>query len=80
MAEEFKHPLARGACLRPAYSLNGTQRVVLVIVTTLQLEPIRKGYKKFLVEKLSQAAKEYLANMPNAKGFVLINRLRNWGT
>ena len=78
MAEGFKHPLARGACLRPAVSLDGTERQILVIVTTLHLDPKREGYKKAFVEKLSRAAKEYLLHAPNANGFVLVNRLRDW--
>jgi hypothetical protein len=31
-----------------------------------------------LVEKLSRAAQEYLAASPEATGFVLINRMRDW--
>ncbi len=58
MIEQFKHPLARGACLRPAASLDGDERLILVIVTTLQLDPDREGYKKSLFEKLSRAVSD----------------------
>ena len=56
---------------------NSEQRV-LVIVTTLPLGPGQKGYKKSLVEKLSRAAREHLAESNDAELFVLINRLRDW--
>ena len=56
---------------------DGEQRV-LVIVTTLPLDPGQKGYKKSLVEKLSRAAHEHLAESKDAESFVLINRLRDW--
>lgn len=78
MAEQFKHPLARSACLRPAVSLDGAERQNLIIVTTLQLDPKRDGYKREFVEKLSRAAKNHLSHVPNAQGFVLINRPRDW--
>jgi hypothetical protein len=58
---DFKHPLARSACLRPAHSLDGTVRFILVIVTTLELDHRHKGYKKPFVERLSQAAREHVA-------------------
>ncbi len=51
---------------------------VLVVVTTVPLDPGQKGYKKPLVEKLSRAAREYLAESKEAESFMLINRLRDW--
>ncbi len=56
---------------------DGEQRV-LVIVTTIPLDPAEKGYKKSLVEKLSRAAREHLAESKDAKSFMLISRLRDW--
>jgi hypothetical protein len=78
MAEKFKHPLARGVSLRPVVSLDGTERPILVVVTTLQLDSSREGYKKSFVEKLSSAVREHLARVPNVKEFVLVNRVREW--
>ena len=49
-----------------------------MIVTTIPLDPGQKGYKKSLVEKLSRAAREHLAESKDAELFVLINRLRDW--
>ena len=56
---------------------DGEQRV-LVIVTTIPLDPAEKGYKKSLVEKLSRAAREHLAESKDAELFMLISRLRDW--
>ena len=55
-----------------------SEQRVLVIVTTIPLDPGQKGYKKSLVEKLSRAAREHLAEAKDAESFVLINRLRDW--
>jgi hypothetical protein len=78
MPGSFKHPLARGACLRPAVSLDGAERPLLVVVTTLQLGPNQESYRKSFVERLSRAAKEHLSRFPDVAGFVLINRLTDW--
>ena len=51
---------------------------MLIIVTTIELDPVSKRYKKNLVERLSHAAQEYLADSAMASGFVLVNRFRNW--
>ncbi|MFZ1963134.1 MAG: hypothetical protein WAU78_06655 [Roseiarcus sp.] len=74
----FSHPLARGAKVWAEKTLDGEDRQVLVVVTTIALGPGAKGFKKRLVEKLSRAAQEYLAASPEATGFVLINRMRDW--
>jgi hypothetical protein len=79
MPESFKHPLARSACRQLAVSVDGAARPMLVVVTTLQLDPSREGYKKSLVDKLSSAAKEHLSRFPSMAGFVLINCLKDWG-
>jgi len=51
---------------------------MLVVVTTIALGPGVKGFKERLVEELSRAANEYLMASPEAAGFVLINRMRDW--
>jgi hypothetical protein len=73
----FVHPLARGAKVWTAMRGDSEQRI-LVIVTTVPLDPGQKGYKKSLVEKLSRVAREHLAESKDAEAFVLINRLRDW--
>jgi hypothetical protein len=78
MPETFKHPLARAACLQPAVSVDGAARPMLVIVTTLELDQARKGYRKSFVDRLSHAVKEHLSRFPNVAAFVLINRVKDW--
>ena len=74
----FSHPLARGAKVWTAKAHDGSEQRVLVIVTTIPLEPDEKGYKKSLVERLSRAAREHLADSNEAGSFMLVSRLREW--
>jgi hypothetical protein len=74
----FSHPLARGAKVWTAKAQDGAEQRVLVIVTTIPLEPDDKGYKKSLVERLSRAAHDYLVDSHEASSFLLISRLRDW--
>lgn len=53
---------------------------MLAIVTTLELDPKSKNYKELFVEKLSRAARDYLADSDEATAFVLMNRPRDWWT
>ena len=57
---------------------DGAEQRVLVIVTTISLEPGDKGYKKSLVDRLSRAAHDYLADSKDAASFMLLSRLRDW--
>ena len=66
-AMSFVHPLARGAKVWTAKDHDDGERRVLVIVTTIPLDPEQKGYKKSLVEKLSRAAREHLAESKEAE-------------
>jgi hypothetical protein len=75
----FFHPLARTSKVWTAKANDGAEQRVLVIVTTIPLEPNAKGYKKSLVERLSGAAHEYLAHSNDAASFVLVSRAREWG-
>jgi len=74
----FSHPLARGAKVWTAKAPDGAEQRVLVIVTTISLEPGNKAYKKSLVERLSRAAHDYLVDSHEASSFLLISRLRDW--
>jgi hypothetical protein len=74
----FSHPLARGAKVWTAKAHDGSEQRVLVIVTTIPLEPDQKGYKKSLVERLSRAAREHLASSDEAASYMLVHRLRDW--
>jgi len=74
----FAHPLARAAKVWTARGADDAEQRILVVVTTIPLEPGHKGYKKALVEKLSRAARDHIADAKDAGSFVLINRLRDW--
>ena len=78
MTREFSHPLARTARVWIAQKQDGSEQRVLVIVTTMELDPENQRYKKRLVEKLSRAAKEYLARSSVASAFVIVNPMRQW--
>ena len=67
----FSHPLARTAKVWTAKANDGSEQRVLVVITTIPLEPDDKGYKKSLVERLGRAAHDYLANSKEASSFVL---------
>jgi hypothetical protein len=74
----FSHPLARAAKVWTAKANDGAEQRVLVIITTIPLEPNDKGYKKSLVERLSRAARDYLADSKDAASFLLMSRMRDW--
>jgi hypothetical protein len=74
----FSHPLARAAKVWTARTHDGGEQRVLIIVTTIPLEPNEKGYKKSMVERLSSAARDYLTHSNDAASFVLMSRLRDW--
>jgi hypothetical protein len=74
----FSHPLARAAKVWTAKTHDGGEQRVLLIVTTIPLEPNDKGYKKSLVERLSRAARDYLADSKDAASFLLMSRMRDW--
>ena len=78
MAMTFSHPLARAAKVWTAKAQDGGEQRVLVIITTIPLEPDDKGYKKSLVERLSRAARDYLADSKEAASYLLVNRMRDW--
>jgi len=78
MAMAFSHPLARAAKVWTAKAKDGSEQRVLVIVTTVPLEPKDKGYKRSLIERLSRAAHDYLAHSDEAASFLLTSRMRDW--
>ena len=74
----FSHPLARSASVFVAENNDGSEYRVLAIVTTLELDHDSKNYKRRFVEKLSRAARDYLADSNAATAFVLMSRPRDW--
>ncbi len=78
MSRNFSHPLARSARVWSATMEDGAERRILVIVTTIELDPKHDRYSKKLVGKLSRAAQEHLANSSEPMGFVLVSRPKDW--
>jgi hypothetical protein len=76
----FAHPLARDAKVCVAHWRDGKEQSLLVVVTTIELDPNSPRYKGYLVQRLSIAATEYLAGSAKATGFVLMNRPCDWGS
>ncbi len=74
----FAHPLARKAKVWPMTSQDGSVRHVLVIETTLALDPRDDKFKKKLVDRLSEAATTYVADRFDVTDFILINRPKDW--
>ena len=74
----FSHPLARSAKVFAADSLDGKEQQILVIVTTVELDPHSGRYKKGLVERLSAAASDYVAKSDHVTAFMLMNRPKDW--
>jgi hemerythrin len=74
----FSHPLARKAKVWPMTSQDGSERHVLVIETTVALDPKDDKFKKKLVDRLSEAAMAYVADHFDITDFILINRPKDW--
>jgi len=74
----FSHPLARNAKVFTAQTHDGQERQILAVVTTVELDPKNARYKKGLVDKLTAAARDYLAKSDQVKEFVLMNRPKDW--
>jgi hypothetical protein len=74
----FSHPLARHAKVFTAQTHDGEARQILAVVTTVELDPKSERYRKGLVDRLSAAARDYLATSDQVKEFVLMNRPKDW--
>lgn len=74
----FSHPLAKKAKVWPIKSRDGLERPVLVVVTTLALDPESKDYKTKLVKRLSDAVSLYLETNSDVADFILLNRMKDW--
>ena len=78
MSRNFSHPLARSAKVWSATMEDGAERRILVIVTTIELDPKHDHYSEKLVRKLARAAEEHLGQSSEATGFMLVNRPKDW--
>jgi hypothetical protein len=74
----FSHPLARSARVFAAHSRDGAEQQILVIATTAELDPQSERYKQRLVEKLSDAARDYVAKSDRVTAFLLMNPMKDW--
>ncbi len=74
----FSHPLARKARVWPMTSQDGSERHVLVIVTTLELDPHNERYKKKLVNRLREEAAAFVAERFDVTDYILIDNPKNW--
>jgi hypothetical protein len=72
----FSHPLARAAQVWQANV--GGPRKILIVATTLELDPHHKNFKRQLVDGLSSAAEDFVTASDDLDGYCLINRLRQW--
>jgi hypothetical protein len=78
MHKAFKHPLARNATTARQRRRQGEDETVLVIVTTMDLDPNSKAYSRKNFERLDDAAKTYLAEAADVAGYVIVNRVKEW--
>ncbi len=70
---DFAHPLARQSRVRRMVTRDGNAQNVLVVATTLELNPDHKRFKKDKVSHLGEAAMEYISEHPEkAAGYVLV--------
>jgi hypothetical protein len=74
----FSHPLASKAKVWPTKARDGSERRVLVVITTLALDPESERYRKKLVDRLSDAVSVYLADNAEINEYVMMNRMRDW--
>lgn len=75
---QFSHPLARDAKVWRSGGLSDPARDVLVVITGLELDPGRGRFKAELVERLSDAARAWIAEGGAAADFLLMNRPKKW--
>ena len=74
----FKHPLARKAKVWTSKSREGADQRLLIVVTTLDLNPSDKRYQEKQVERLKGAIEDYIAAAPELAGYALVNRPKEW--
>ena len=78
MNKAFKHPLARKATIATAHPRKGGEQKMLLIVTTLELDPGGKGFNAKNVERLHNAAKAQVAEEPGLSGYLIVDRPKDW--
>ena len=75
----FTHPLARTSCVASTAGMKGKIRTILVIITGLQLDRDSPKFKEVQMNRLSDAARNWLEDHPSeADDFMLMNRPKKW--
>ena len=75
----FSHPLARDAKVWRTAGFEGEVRPLLVVITTLELDPNHKKFRAEKVDHLRGAAKQWLGAHPDvANDVLLMNRPKTW--
>ena len=75
----FQHPLARDAKIWSSAGLAGQAQPILVIITSLELDPAHQRFNARNFERLTTAAKEWVeANAGTASDYLLMNRPKKW--
>jgi hypothetical protein len=75
----FSHPLAKGAKVIAIHRLGGV-RLVLVVLTAIDLDRKGSQHSRAAIEKLSAAIRGYLAESGEAAAFVLVDRAQDWNS
>ena len=79
MVDTFKHPLARDAKIWQSTGIKGKGQRILVVITTLELDEANRKYRAEKVERLTDAAKTWLAEHASAASDILfVNRPKDW--
>ena len=74
---KFSHPLARGSQFWHVESLDDGSQEVFVVMTTLELKPDHKRFKREKVERLRVAARVHLRDhAPNVRKILIMNPLK----
>jgi len=74
----FSHPLAKDSKVIVTMRPNGRQRVVLAVLTGIDLDRKGRRHSRSAIEKLSAAIRGYLAESGEASAFVLMDRAPEW--
>jgi hypothetical protein len=58
--------------------VGGETKRILVVVTSAELDPSNRKYKPEHIDRLTEAARDYLKETGAAEGFLFANRMRDW--
>lgn len=73
----FTHPLARHAKVWPIHMNDGTTVHALLIATTLELDPESMKLQRSHVDRLADAARDFVRFHPEVTAFSIVNARGN---